>query len=87
MIPFFRHLIDKFLHDELAVRRWGRAVLMALSVGGLAFADQLADVMGYAGDDGLVRAVKIAAVVAGFLSLAVTAGERNVPPPPPGPEK
>lgn len=82
MIPLFKHLLDKLLHDELAVRRWGRALLMAVATGGLAFADQLAQILGSE-----VKAVKIAAVVAGFLSLAVTAGERNAKPDnPPAPQ-
>lgn len=76
MIPLLKHLWDKLLHDELAVRRWGRAALMAVAGSGLAFGDQLA---GLLGDSGLVQTIKIIAVVAGFLSVAITAGERNKP--------
>ena len=77
MIPLFRSLADKLLHDELAVRRWGRALLMAIAGGGIAFGDQIA---GLLGDSSLVKVIKVAAVVAGFLSLSITAGERNQEP-------
>ena len=74
MIPLFRHLIDKVLHDEAAVRRWGRAALMGIAGGGIAFADQLAaalDMPDY------IKAIKACAVVAGFLSLMISIGEKN----------
>lgn len=74
MIPLFKHLADQLLHDELAVRRWSRALLMAIAGGGIAFADQLAAVLEA---PGAVKAIKLLAVLAGFCSLAITAGERN----------
>jgi hypothetical protein len=76
MIPLLKHLLSRLLNDELAVRRWGRAALMGAAAGGLAFADQLAAILEA---PGLVRAIKVVAVVCGFLSLAVTAGEKNRP--------
>jgi hypothetical protein len=79
VIPLVRRLADKILHDELAVRRWGRALLMAVAGGGIAFGSQLADALG---DSGLTQAIKVVAIVAGFLSLAITAGEKNAKPEP-----
>lgn len=69
-----RKLLQKALDDELAAKRWSRGLLLALSGSGLAFADQLADIIEA---PGIIKAVKVAAVVAGFLAGAITAGEKN----------
>lgn len=74
MIPLLKHLADRFLHDELFIRRWSRAVLGALAGSGYAFADQLAELLG---EPDSLKTIKVAAVVAGFLALAITAGEKN----------
>ena len=76
MIPLVRHLVDQILHDELAVRRWGRTVLMTIGGSGIAFADQLAAVLGD-GSPGTIKAIKVIAVVSAGLALMVTAGEKN----------
>lgn len=76
MIPMFRKLWFKIRYDEVAVRRWGRALLMAFAGGGIAFADQLAAITG---SDG--KWIRIAAVVAGFVSVAINLGEKNEKPP------
>lgn len=80
MIPMFRRLWYRLRYDELAVQRWSRALLMGLATGGIAFGDQLAAVLGSE-----VKSIKIAAVIAGFLSLMVTAGEKNEKPTEPQP--
>lgn len=74
MKPLFKNLISKLLNDELAVRRWTRAALMGIAAGGIAFGDQLAAILDY---PHLVKAIKTIAVCASFLSLAITAGEKN----------
>jgi hypothetical protein len=76
MIPLLKDLWYRFRYDPLFVRRWGRAALMAVAGSGLAFGDQLAAVLDA---PGAVKAVKIVAIVAGLLSVAITAGERNRP--------
>jgi hypothetical protein len=80
MIPLLKKLIDVFLNDEVKVRRWLRACLMAFAGSGLAFADQMAGLLGNAG---LTNKIKVAAVVAGFISVAINLGEKNVSPPAP----
>ena len=73
-MPLLRKVFDKFLNDEMAVRRWGRAALGAFATGGLAFGEQLAQLVEA---PGAVKLIKLAAVVAGFLALAVNLGEPN----------
>jgi hypothetical protein len=74
MIPLLKRLWYAVRYDELAVRRWGRALLMGLAGGGIAFADQLAAVLEA---PGAVKAIKAAAVGAGFVALMINAGDRN----------
>lgn len=74
MIPLFRKLWDALLNDEMAVRRWLRAGLMAMAGSGLAFADQIAQTVG---SPGAVKTVKITAVVCGFISVMINLGEKN----------
>lgn len=76
MIPLVRRLFRALLWDELAVRRWLRGGALAFAAGGIAFADQLASIVGA---PGAVRGIKIAAVICGFVGGAITAGERNPP--------
>lgn len=83
MIPLLKRIVHALLWDELAAVRWLRGALLMFAAGGVAFADQLAAVLGEGGSPGTVRAIKIAALVAGFLGGAVTAGQRNPPPPVP----
>jgi hypothetical protein len=74
MIPLLKRFVHGLLYDDLAFRRWVRASLMLVAGSGAAFANDLATVLG---DSGMVGAIKTAAVVAGALSVAITAGERN----------
>jgi len=72
MIPIIKKFFHDLLFDELAVRRWFRAAIMALAGSGMAWGDQLAAILGTP-----VKSVKIAAVVAMALALTITAGEKN----------
>ena len=74
MIRLIKKLWNALLYDEVMVRRWGRALLMALATGGMGFSDQLAAVLGAP-----VRWIKIAAVIAGFIAVAINLGEKNPP--------
>ena len=74
MKPLIKKLWNTLLNDEVMVRRWGRALLMALATGGMGFADQLAAVLGAP-----VRWIKIAAVIAGFIAVAINLGDKNPP--------
>jgi len=78
MIPFLKHLLQAIFTDELAFRRYGRSALMTLGASGMVFADQIDGIL--EGHGGLVQGIKIAAVVCAALSLAITAGEKNVKP-------
>jgi len=82
VIPLIKRVFRAFLFDELAAVRWLRGATLAFAAGGLAFADQLASVIAPDGapEPGVVRAIKIAAVICGFLAGAITAGERNAKP-------
>jgi hypothetical protein len=64
------------MNDEVAVRRWGRSALMGIAGGGIAFGDQLAALVN---SPGMVTKIKVASVVAGFLSLLINLGEKNAP--------
>lgn len=79
MLTLLKRLWRKLLYDEMAVRRWGRAGLMAVAGSGLAFADGIAGVLEA---PGAVRAIKLTAVIAGFLSVAINLGDRNPRPQP-----
>lgn len=72
MITFFQKFLASFLHDEMKFRRWMRSLLMALATGGMGFADQLAEVAGTP-----VKWIKVAAVIAGFISVAINLGDKN----------
>lgn len=72
MIPLFKKLLNSLLYDDLAVRRWLRAGIMTLAASGMAWGDQLSEILGAP-----VRWIKIAAVIAMAISLAITAGEKN----------
>lgn len=83
MITWFRSVLWKgvvaFLFDPLAFVRWMRGLMLAVAAGGVAFADQLAALVGA---PGWVKAIKIAAIVCGFIAGSITAGERNPAPSP-----
>ena len=74
MIRLIKKLWNALLYDEVMVRRWGRALLMALATGGMGFSDQLAAVLGAP-----IRWIKIAAVIAGFIAVAINLGDKNPP--------
>jgi hypothetical protein len=74
MIPLLKKLVYSLLWDELAAIRWLRGTLMTFAAGGIAFADQLADVLGM---PTAVKVVKVTAIVCGFLAGAITAGQKN----------
>ena len=78
MKPLLRKFWDSLVNDELAVRRWCRSLLMGVAGGGIAFGDQLAALVQH---PGLITHIKVASVVAGFISLMITAGEKNPTPP------
>jgi hypothetical protein len=75
MIPMLKNLWSRLLHDESAFRRWTRAALMGIAAGGIAFADQLDALLD--GSGGLIKTIKVASVVAGFVSLMISVGEKN----------
>jgi hypothetical protein len=76
-MTWLKNLWTRIKNDELKVARWTRAIFITFSTSGLAFADQLAAMLGNAA---WVTYVRVAAVVAGFISLAITAGQKNPPP-------
>lgn len=74
MITFIRRVFRAFFLDEQAFVRWMRGLGVTFAVGGVGFADEIAKVLNA---PGYVRAIKIAALVCGFLGVANAAGQKN----------
>lgn len=74
MLPFVKRVFGSFLNDELAFKRWSRAILITTAASGVGFADQMADTFNA---PGAAKAVKLFAIFCGFLGGAITAGEKN----------
>ena len=72
MFTFFQKFFYTFLHDEMKFRRWMRSLLMAVATGGMGFADQMAALV-----NAPVKWIKVSAVIAGFISVAINLGENN----------
>lgn len=77
MIPLIRRLKTAFLYDELAVTRWLRGLVLLLGGGGIAFADQLAGILGEGASPGFIKGIRVASLVCLFAGGAITAGEKN----------
>lgn len=82
MIPLVRSIVLALLWDAAAVRRWARGASITFAVGGVAFADQLAVVIGA---PGAVKTIKIVSLACAFIGGAISVGERNPPQPPAAP--
>lgn len=76
MIPLIKRLLYKFLFDEGAVTGWIRGAMLTFGAGGIAFADQVADIIGA---PGAVKTIKLLAVGCAFVGGAIRAGEKNAP--------
>ena len=74
MWPMLKRVANAMLFDELAVRRWARGALLTFAAGGVAFADQLADLVHA---PGAVKTIKVIAVICGFIGGAISHGEPN----------
>ncbi len=74
MIPLVRSILHALLWDPMAVRRWLRGLSVAFALGGVAFADQVADVLGHptAG-----KTIKIIALALAFIGGAISVGQQN----------
>ena len=75
MIPFFKKFFDALMNDELAFRRWMRALLMAVAGSGMMWADQLAEIIAAP-----VKWLKVTAVICGAIAVAINLGEKNPKP-------
>lgn len=73
MKPLLKHLWYALRYDELAVRRWSRALVLGLATGATGFADALTD-----SPEG-AKWIRIAGATAALIAGAITAGERNPP--------
>jgi hypothetical protein len=82
MIPLLKHVLYAFFLDELAFRRWVRGGMLALAGGGLAFADQVAGLLGM---PEAIRWVKIASIAAGFIAGAMQSSAKKATGPEPAP--
>ena len=78
MFPLVKSVFHAFFFDPLAFTRWCRGALLAVAGSGFAFSEQLAALVSM---PKAVTAIKIAAVVAGFIAGSITAGEKNEPKP------
>lgn len=76
MVPLLKKLFTAILNDEVMMRRWLRAWLMAFATGGMGFADQLSAVTG---GKVSVTAVRVLATISGFIAVAINLGEKNAP--------
>ena len=76
MIPLIKRLVRSFLFDEGAVTGWIRGAMLMFAASGIAFADQIAEVMDM---PGAVKTIKLTAVICGFFAGAIRAGEKNAP--------
>lgn len=74
MLTWFARFKEMFLHDEVAFRRWTRALIMGLAGSGMTFSDQLAEILGAP-----VKSIKVAAVVCMFISVMINLGDKNPP--------
>lgn len=74
MIPLVRSIFHALLWDPMAVRRWLRGMAVSFAVGGVAFADQIAAVLG---SPGAAKTVKIVALALAFIGGAISVGQQN----------
>lgn len=80
MIPLIKRLIHTFLFNEGAVVGWIRGTMLTFAVSGVAFADQLSELIGA---PGYVKTIKVVAIICGFIGGVIRAGEMNAKPQPP----
>ncbi len=76
MKPLIEKLLYALLNDEVAVRRWLRAGLMAVAGSGFGFANEIATVINA---PEMVQKIKMAAIFCGFISVAINLGDKNPP--------
>ena len=74
MIPALRKFLHSLLFDETAFVRWVRAFILTVGASGLAYADQIASIIGA---PTAVERVKKAAVVCMGLSILIGAGDKT----------
>ena len=72
MIPLFKKLIAALLYDDLAVRRWLRAAVMAMAGSGMMWGDQIAANLGTP-----AKWVKVCAVGCMIIAGIINLGEKN----------
>lgn len=77
MIPLVRSIVHALLWDAMAARRWLRGLAVTFSIGGVAFADQVAVEIGH-GVAG--RTVKVIALVLAFIGGSISVGQQNPKP-------
>lgn len=73
MIPLLKKLWESFLYDDMKVRRWLRAALMAMAGSGMAWGDQLSQILGTP-----QKTIKVATVACMAVAVAINLGEKNV---------
>lgn len=78
MIQAWRNFWDNFLNNEAYFIARVRAVVMFFAVGGIAFAHDVSESLGF---PGLERWLKLAAIVASAVAVLMRAGEKNEPKP------
>ena len=77
MIPLVRSIVHAMLWDPMAVRRWLRGLAVSFSLGGVAFADQVAEVLG---TPGAAKTVKVVALALAFVGASISVGQANAKP-------
>lgn len=74
MWPLLKTFFHELFFDEAAARRQFRSTMVTFAVSGIAFADQLAALVGL---PSAVRVIKVLSCVCGFVGAATSVGEKN----------
>jgi len=78
VIPIIKQFWHDFFYNGTFFVRTVRASLGAFALGGMGFADDLARELGD-GSPGLIKAIRVSAVVSGFLAFMLGAGDKTTP--------
>lgn len=76
MFPALKHFLTAFFTDETSFIRGVRAIIAALALGGMGYAQEVSDALGA---PGAVKTIKTISLVCMGLSLMLGAGDKTTP--------